>query len=351
MTRAMLGLPLLLLALAGCGGRPSEVHTGAGTPAPVVEEEEEVAPTATPTPTQQPDLTYDEIRNVAIYNSVPSTVVEGYFTVSQDGKWGLIRGDGTEVLPCLAEAPVFHCGTRGHWVWNAQISWEELNAYSAALKEAGEPEICGGHGVETVNFVYDLDAPGRDIYGFDPSAMRAYWLSENGGRLEEVTDELWATFGDLLPTYIVYESNPSQPKVYEYEDGTKRLCSYAYRDSMWWSADIQLGGYFFDEPLAPVQKMDGTWTYLNRDMEVCGALYEPTYDSARDPQTGAYTAEPKYPAPMMNGYVAVCRNGRWGLLGPDGAEVIPCEKDGVAWDGTNLLIKEGDGWYCTELPA
>ena len=46
------------------------------------------APTATPVPTPQPDLTYDEIRNVAVYNSVPGTVVEGCFTVSRDGKRG-----------------------------------------------------------------------------------------------------------------------------------------------------------------------------------------------------------------------------------------------------------------------
>ena len=40
-----------------------------------------------------------------------------------------------------------------------------------------------------------------------------------------------------------------------------------------------------------------------------------------------------------------------GLIRGDGTEVIPCEKDGVAWGETTLLVKEGDGWHRTELPA
>ena len=40
----------------------------------------------------------------------------GYFTVSRDGLWGLIRADGEEVLPCEAPVPITRCGGGWHWI-------------------------------------------------------------------------------------------------------------------------------------------------------------------------------------------------------------------------------------------
>ena len=116
--------------------------------------------------------------------------------------------------------------------------------------------------------------------------------------------------------------------------------------------NIQLGGFFFDEQLAPFQDTSGKWGYIDRTARrVTEAVYDATYDSVRDYNTGEWTAEPAYAAPLLNGYVAVRRGDKWGLINSVGDEVIPCEHPGVAWDGTTLWIKDATGWHQSELPA
>ncbi len=357
--------------LAGCGWLPDgrtpaapETPPSTATAAPENPASPTGAPDSTPEPASTPDpdvLDYDEIRNVSVYGTTPSTQLEGYFTVSKDGKWGLIRADGTELLACRADTPVELCTPEGHWIWSVSgMSWEEQDALSAQLAAEGENGICPGHGGGALYFFYDLDAPGRDMTAFDTGALRAYVSSDGPGDIAEITDEMWNKYGGLLPVYDAHEEGgdgdpvyPSDPVPGMRGDGRQVVHYYASREG--WALltpDVQVAGFFFDEPLAPVQLTGGKWAYLGRDSQepVTEGIYDPTCDTVRDSTTGLSGTEPLYAAHLQNGYAAVRQGSAWGLLGPDGTEVIPCEKAGVAWEGTTLWVKEADGWHQGQLP-
>ena len=38
----------------------------------------------------------------------------------------------------------------------------------------------------------------------------------------------------------------------------------------------------------------------------------------------------KYASPLLNGYAAICRDGKWGVLDAAGKEYIPCDYAGAA---------------------
>jgi hypothetical protein len=195
---------------------------------------------------------------------------------------------------------------------------------------------------------------------FDTGALRAYVSSDGPGDIVEITDEMWNKYGDLLPVYDAHEEGgdgdpvyPSDPVPGMRGDGRQVVHYYASREG--WALltpDVQVAGFFFDEPLAPVQLTGGKWAYLGRDGQepVTEGIYDPTCDTVRDATTGLSGTEPLYAAHLQNGYAAVRQGSAWGLLGPDGTEVIPCEKAGVAWEGTTLWVKEADGWHQNQLP-
>lgn len=361
----------LAVMLVGCSrSAASEAPAATQTPAPTAAATASPVPATaspapvTPAPTTDPAaLPYDEMRPVALYGTVPYGVMEGYFTVSRDGKWGLIRANGAEVLPCMAETPVSNCGSGGHWVWHVQnLGWEAFDAYDAQLEAAGEPTLCPGHGGSTLRFFYDLDAPGLDRTAIDPKGYKAYQSGDGPGSIVDIADEMWETYGDLLPVFYAHEEGepgdpvyPSEPETATRGDGVPVIYHYVSREGWGMSpADVQLGGFFYDEALAPVQLTGGKWAYLGRDSQepVTEAVYDPTY--AIDPEL-AYaetpSTEPFYAAPLQNGYAAVRRGEGWGLLDASGAEVIPCGEAGVAWEGTTLWLKDEAGWHKAELPA
>ena len=358
-------IPAALMALALLAGCAPREITPAATPEPQSPssqtETDEPAATPSATPAGEPGLDYDEMRNVAVGDSTPKGVQEGYFTVSKDGKWGLIRADGTEVLPCRADSPVGRCTPEGHWTWRVPgMGWEEQDAISAELEAEGEPIICPGHGAGMITFFYDLDAPGRDIHAYDPGALRAYTSSDGPGDIVEITDEMWETYGDPLPCYNAHEEGgngdpvfPSDPVESKTGDGGTLLYWYMCRDgSGRYLSDIQLAGFFYEEQMAPIRDTDGKWSYVDRTFSTrTESVYDAVYDAVLDPETGIWTEEPAYAAPMQNGYAAVRRGDGWGLLCDTGEEVLPCEQQGVAWEGTTLWVKDAAGWHRSELPA
>ena len=356
-----LTLPFLLAACAAQPAAPAATPTPA---APTAAPTATPAPTAAPEPTPAPEpagetLAYDELRLVAVGGSTPFGVMEGYFTVSQNGLWGLIRADGTELLPCRAAAPVANCGNGNHWMWNVSgMGWEEIDAISAELEEAGEPVLCQGHGAGSTIFFYDLDAPGRDIHALDPGALRVYISSDGPGSIVPVTDELWEHYGDRLPAFTAHEEGeegdpryPGDPVVTENADGSLDRYMYISREgNFYFVPNAQMAGFFYEEQLAPVQ-MPGGWVYVDRaGHTVTEGFYDPTYATGTRLYSDPPATEPFYAAPLQNGYAAVRRGDAWGLLDAAGTEVIPCEQAGVAWEGTTLWLKENGAWRQAELP-
>lgn len=359
--------PLLLSAtlLVGCAPVRSSAAPAQVTPAPQTTPAATPAavPSSEPTATPEPGLSYDEIRTPMCYDSVPARPCEGYFTMEQNGRWGLMRADGTELLPCLAPAPVSNCGSAGHWIWFPNAGAGDFSNYNDELLASGENALCPGHGGFSYSFFYNLDAPGLDAAAVDLKGLYCYRCSTPGDSSpmqDDLTaDQLWDFYGDLLPVYSAHlegeEGDPTWPGPLVEStrgDGAPIQWWYIGREgAAVLPSALEQAGWFFEEALAPVE-MQGRWAYLDREGNlVTEAVYEPVCDSARDEYTGEMLPEPTWAAHLQHGYAAVCRDGKWGLLDATGAEVIPCEKEGVAWEGTTLWVKDNGIWCRTELPS
>lgn len=104
---------------------------------------------------------YDEIRLLRYSRELQSYPEVEYYTMCKDGKWGLMRSDGSEVLPCRAPEPLFECGLGNrHWHdYTNGLSWEAADAlrkeYARQLQACGDGVICDGHdGDGYLEFVY-----------------------------------------------------------------------------------------------------------------------------------------------------------------------------------------------------
>ena len=100
---------LSALLLAGCaaGTDVPTVQPTAAPETPDTAQSSETAETAGTAaapqgliPTDAPVLYYDDIRLIAYVREFQTYPDTDYYTMCRDGKWGLMRSDGTEVLPC-----------------------------------------------------------------------------------------------------------------------------------------------------------------------------------------------------------------------------------------------------------
>lgn len=153
--------PLLsALLLAGCaaGTDVPTVQPTAAPETPDTAQSSETAETAGAAaapqgliPTDAPVLDYDDIRLIAYVREFQTYPDTDYYTMCRDGKWGLMRSDGTEVLPCRAPYPLFECGWNAHR-WHGYtdgMTWEEIEPLqeqlNAQLKETGDGVLCDAH--------------------------------------------------------------------------------------------------------------------------------------------------------------------------------------------------------------
>ena len=339
-------LPLAaVLLLCSCTRTPQSGSRPAGSPAPATAEA--AAPPETEPPTQTPEtadpaagladaglpvLAYDEIRAVRLDSSPYRELADGYYTMCQDGLWGLMRANGTEVLACQFSAPVTGCALPGHWHASAAspMSWEALDALTAQLQASGDGEMCSGaHDGSIHHWYYDTQTHkvqvDAGLFGggvHDPETSDARYGTYLPCRLGTRVD------GQGDPDYYV----PAEPAALVYANTAGELLN---------DETYEAAGCFYDQPLAPARQ-GGKWLYLDRaGRAVTEAVYDATYGDA----------EAAYASPLLNGYAAVCRGGRWGLLDGSGAERIPCVYAGAAWDGGVLWLQQDDGWHAYTLPG
>ena len=345
---------LSALLLAGCTAGtdvPGSV-TPTAVPTPAATETGETAEAAaTPAPTadavQPPQglvetgvavLDYDEIRLIDYFREYQPYPDTDYYTMCRDGKWGLMRSDGTEVLPCRASEPLFECSWNAHH-WHGYLDdlfgspdYEAAyKAVSQTLTESGDGRLCAEHdGGGYRQFVFLQDdktylysgsmGPGQFITLTD-DILRLFSGSTNGlvpaqsGTTTHESDEWYNFVGDGLYVYRCRNSDAANNFVYT-------------------AADC-----FFDAPLAAAQR-EGKWVYLDTaGHEVTAPCYDGIY------QPNHYTDEPLVfarAAPLLSGYAVVSRDGKFGLLDSTGAELVPCAYDGLAWDGGTAWVKLAD---------
>lgn len=242
----------------------------AGTPQPAGTTEAAATPAPTADAVQPPQglvetgaavLDYDEIRLIDYFREYQPYPDTDYYTMCRDGKWGLMRSDGTEVLPCRASEPLFECSWNAHH-WHGYLddlfgSPDYEATYKAAsqtLTESGDGRLCAEHdGGGYRQFVFLQDdktylnsgsmGPGQFITLTD-DILRLFSGSTDGpvpaqsGTTTHESDEWYNFVGDGLYVYRCRNSGAANNFVYT-------------------AADC-----FFDAPLAAAQR-EGKWVYLD----------------------------------------------------------------------------------------
>lgn len=311
------------------------------TPSPDTSVETEETASSSAEPSAEPALqlseqayTWDAMQPVGIWGTMFMRSGPGYYTVCKDGLWGLITADGQPLLDCINERPIDVCD-KDEWICEAlQTYTTEEHPDATALQQATGRPLCLPHGVQYGWYYYDLDA----------GEVRRHSVLDGSSFNEAVEADDWSAFGDWLPVYPArmkdeYDLGPAEGGWMYVNAAADQLQP---RNAAGEGPDA--AGWFFDEALAPVS-FDGNWAYTDRQGNlVTEAVYEPVWHN------GGEGNPPEYAASLQNGYAAVCRDGKWGLLDSTGTEVIPCEYPGVVWEGTTLWVKTEDGWHQAEWP-
>lgn len=284
-------------------------------------------------------LPYDEIRLVYHFARF-APPLSGYYTVSKEGRWGLIRNDGSEVLPCVFDAPIALCSDTEplypSWIARREDGdddfWTETQQY---LTSVGEGRICDGAHC----------GPGYEMYFWDESCdqMFAYEGSLGPSEPSHISLGMQKERGWWFPTRpgtLVEEPwgqgvQYDEAALYQYRsaEGTP-INTYAYDQ-----AEL-----FYDGALLAAARRGDKWLYLDGSgREVTAPSYDPVYWNSLQ--------EIGYASPLLRGYAAVTRDGKFGLLDSAGLEYLPCGYDGVAWDGGVGWLKLSDGWHGFRIPS
>ena len=156
------------------------------------------------------------------------------------------------------------------------------------------------------------------IYGEYLPCQRCEWMDGNGDT-----------------NYYYYEIAEAGGYVFANADG-ELLNDTVYEDA----------GCFYDQNLAPV-KLNGKWGYINlQGVLVTDTVYEPVYGNDY-----ANNYALRYASPLLNGYAAVCRDGKWGVISSAGNEYILCEYEYAAWNGHVLWLKQNGKWQSQRIPG
>ena len=170
----------------------SASSTASGTSSPAETASPETGSCSLPAELQAVDLpvlSCDEIRPVYHY-ALFDPPASGYYTHCRDGCWGLMRNDGSEILPCTFDAPIALCSDEGvrypAWIARKETAdksfWNETQQYLASV---GEGFVC-----DTAHC-----GPGYEYYFWDESC-----------------DQMFAYYGSLGPsdpTHISPACNPN----------------------------------------------------------------------------------------------------------------------------------------------
>ena len=348
----------MALLLTGCAAgkvcdiQPTDAATPETTATATAETAESAALPASTTappqglvPTDAAVLDYDDIRLIAYERDFQPYPETDYYTMCKDGLWGLMRSDGTEVLPCRAPQPLFECFIDGRR-WHAYLDslpWDEILAeekrLNVLLRESGDGMLCAAHdGGTYLDFVYLTD---YKVY--------TYSGSMGPGKLAAPTDEDMLLYSGRVDGYVPVQTGVTED---EGDDHVSIISDgqYIYRRRNGSAANIYhytLADYFFDATLAPAER-DGKWVYLGTmGEEVTPVWYDSVYYTSAS-ENGSFLFQRA--APLLNGYAPVSRNGKFGLLDRAGAEYVPCTYDGLVWDGGTAWIKLDDGWHQYTIP-
>ena len=154
---------VMILILTGCATKPADPTDIVSTPVATQTPEAAVmpAPEATKTPAvSEPEATETPTAESTSYTAImlpmrdtyppvmlaeDDLVSDGYYTMCQDGKWGLMESDGSVLLPCRADNPVRRCASSTlKWHYVVSASSEDWKTYNDTLTAANAGTLCSG---------------------------------------------------------------------------------------------------------------------------------------------------------------------------------------------------------------
>lgn len=374
-SRQKKGISVMLCAaalLAGCAAAPA---TSAATQESAVQ-----APAAAPatpesagalTPVGNTVLDYDAIQPILQHSdSGPARqMTTGYFTMEKDGLWGVLRADGTEVLPCENDGPVL--------MWYNTFIWRSLamralpdDAYAQfdslwtattdQLLANGDPCLDDAHDGTILWFYLDTDLA--------PSTPERYTGSAGSMSTGAALESDYALYGAWLPcrlvtTYAVAADDPdyglSCPPgtrlPISFRDHSTDTTTFSYSfcnregQRLADGAVFDDAGWFGAETIAPAAR-DGKWGYVSAEGPL---VTDFVYDGITVENTAIYGYDLRctFSPQASGGYAAVCRGGKWGVIDAGGQEIVPCAYGGAANYRGNVWLKESGGWRLYALPG
>ena len=193
----------MALLLTGCAAKPAQSASmpaatqtpeAAVTPAPEATEAPAVSEPETPETPAAESTSYTAIM-LPQRDSYPPVMLaeddlvsDGYYTMCQNGKWGLMESDGTVLLPCRADYPVRRCaGDTLKWHYVVSDSDENWQAYNDTLAAANAGKLCSGeHDCLLLAWTYDINS-GK--------------VSKSAGMMgsEEPLGDMDTMYGEYLP--------------------------------------------------------------------------------------------------------------------------------------------------------
>ena len=340
----------MALLLVGCAAKPADVGS-----APAAAQTPETVATPAPQETEEPAASEPEtiaaldkeIRNYTViqlpqidyaspfFLAEDNLVSDGYYTMCQDGKWGLMKSDGTVLLPCQSNYPIRRCTSQYlRWHCGDGLSDADWQKYNNILAEESAGSLCGGeHDGMYFMWTYDIE---------NGKVCKSAGMM--GGDTPLTQED--AMYGEYLPCQrCVWVDGNGDPDYYEVADGGGYV--FANTDGELLNDTIyEDAGCFYDQRLAPV-KLNGKWGYIDKNGDLATeAVYEPVYGMDYSDNMAR-----RYASPLLNGYAAVCRDGKWGVLDSTGKEYIPCEYEYAAWNGHVLWLKQNGEWQSQTLPG
>lgn len=341
-------LAAFLLAACGPAQEPSEPAAESSLASEETESSQVSQPESSPESSEEPEessasagLTPVEGRQIVCDQLLPAhteeeydpqllTLEDGqrYYTIQQNGKWGLIQEDGTELLPCQNDYPVSLCMS-DHWSWySSALSSEEQYQKSEELMEKTGFPLCFGHGAGLNTYFINLDTMGAPEL-----------VSQGEARFSsEPLNEENTPSDPYFPVYFGRIENPEE--IPDLSDDGYWNFTDTSGNQLAEGMEFEKVGWFNGEKLAPVCQ-DGKWAYLDAEGNL---VTEFVYDACWGCDHLRPETNPYYAYSLTGGYAPVCKDGKWGVIDETGAEIIPCSYDGGAPYPGGVWLAEGDAW-------